>query len=181
VIEPGSKSCGKIAVVGRGTCRARARAHGWVFVIPLTAHTSYGYIFNRDVSSLEEVEKDFDELPDEDGVPEFAKRAVLRFPNFVHRRIYDGVVARIGNAGGFMQPLEATAIRLAEMQVGMILQMRLNRPAKYLQNDVPAVNRFLVNEMLGLINAPVIDQSDWERRCGFPFTSFAQMSQGLGA
>ena len=106
---------------------------------------------------------------------------MLRFPNSVHRRIYDGVVARVGNAGGFMEPLEATAIRLAEMQVGMIPQMRLSRPAKYLQNDVPAVNRFLVNEMIGLINVPVTDQSDWERRCGFPFTSFAQMSRGLGA
>ena len=214
--------------------RAIARPHGWVFVIPLTAHTSYGYIFNRDVSGLEEVERDFDELLAHDGVAEFEQRAVLRFPNFVHRRIYDGAVARIGNAGGFMEPLEATAIRLAEMQVGMILQMRFNRPAEYLEKDVPAVNRFLINdtltcglfvgwhyscgsrydspfwrhardsawpsyrsatdpaavgcaalsrfdEMIGLINAPVIDQSDWDRRCGFPLTSFAQMSQGLGA
>jgi len=167
-------------------------------------------------------------------VAEFEKRAVLRFPNFVHRRIYDGAVARIGNAGGFMEPLEATAIRLAEMQVGMILQMRFNRPAEYQENDVPVVNRFLINdtltcglfvgwhyscgsrydspfwsyardrawpsyrsatdpaavgcaalskfdEMIGLINAPVIDQSDWDRMCGFPLTSFVQMSQGLGA
>ena len=45
--------------------------------------------------------------------------------------------------------------------------------------DCTALNKF--DEMLGLINAPVIDQSDWERRCGFPLTSFAQMSQGLGA
>ena len=42
-----------------------------------------------------------------------------------------------------------------------------------------ALSKF--DEMIGLINAPVIDQSDWERRCGFPLTSFAQMSQGLGA
>ena len=214
--------------------RAVARQHGWVFVIPLTAHTSYGYIFNRDVSSLEEVDKDFDELLERDGVTDFEHRAVLRFPNFVHRRLYDGAVARIGNAGGFMEPLEATAIRLAEMQVGMILHMRLNRPAEYLENDVPVVNRFLLNdtltcglfvgwhyscgssydshfwryardsawpqyrsaadpdmvgcaalskfdEMIGLINAPVIDKAEWERRCGFPLTSFAQMRQGLGA
>ena len=214
--------------------RAVARPHGWVFVIPLTAHTSYGYIFNRDVSSLEEVEKDFDDLLERDGVTDFEHRAVLRFPNFVHRRLYDGAVARIGNAGGFMEPLEATAIRLAEMQVGMILHMRFNRPAEYLENDVPVVNRFLLNdtltcglfvgwhyscgssydspfwryahdsawpqyrsaadpavvgcaalskfdEMIGLINAPVIDKSEWERRCGFPLTSFAQMRQGLGA
>ncbi|MDE2783183.1 MAG: tryptophan 7-halogenase, partial [Gemmatimonadota bacterium] len=29
--------------------RAVARPHGWVFFIPLTAHTSYGYVFNGDL------------------------------------------------------------------------------------------------------------------------------------
>ena len=81
--------------------RAVARPHGWIFVIPLTVHTSYGYIFNREVSGLEEVEADFDAFLDSDGVTEFEQRAVIPFPNFVHRRIYDGAVARIGNAAAF--------------------------------------------------------------------------------
>ena len=128
--------------------RAVARRHGWVFVIPLTAHTSYGYIFNRDVTSQAEVESDFDALLDAEGVRDFEQRAVLRFPNFVHRQIYDGAVARIGNAAAFMEPLEATAIVSAQLQVGMILQMRLNRPPEHLERDVPVVNRFLVNTVL---------------------------------
>ena len=96
--------------------RAVARPHGWIFVIPLTAHTSYGYIFNRDLSGLAEVEADFDDFLEADGVPEFEQRAVIPFPNFVHRRIYDGAVARIGNAAAFMEPLEATAIVSAQLQ-----------------------------------------------------------------
>lgn len=213
--------------------RAIARPHGWVFVIPLTVHTSYGYIFNRDVSSLEQVESDFDELLESDGVDEFEQRAVIPFPNFVHRQIYDGAIARVGNAGAFMEPLEATAIVLAQMQIGMILQTRMNRSIDTLGNDFPMVNRFLISsvlrcglfvgwhysvgsifdsdfwrfareqawpshreasdpklvdcdalqkfdEMFELLNQPVIDQSDWDRRCGFPVTSYAQLSQGLG-
>ena len=213
--------------------RAVARPHGWVFVIPLTVHTSYGYIFNRDVTSLEDVESDFDAFLESDGVAQFEQRAVIPFPNFVHRRIFDGAIARVGNAAAFMEPLEATAIVSAQLQIGMVLQIRLNRPAEHLERDAPVVNRFLINnmlgyglfvgwhyscgsvydsefwrqardhfwpqhrkaaapeavdcvalgkfdEMMGLLNQPVIDKADWHRMCAVPLTSYAQMSQGLG-
>ena len=210
-----------------------ARPHGWIFVIPLTAHTSYGYIFNRDVSSCDEIESDFDEFLETDGVTEFEQRATISFPNFVHRRIYDGAVARIGNAAAFMEPLEATAIVSAQLQIGMVLHMRLNRRPANIEGDAPVVNRFLVNnmlryglfvgwhyscgsrydsefwryardevwprhrtvaapeavdcdalakfdEMIELLNRPVVDKADWDRMCAVPLTSYAQMSQGLG-
>lgn len=213
--------------------RAVARPHGWIFVIPLTVHTSYGYIFNRDVSSLDEVESDFDAFLDADGVSEYEQRAVIPFPNFVHRQIYDGAVARIGNAAAFMEPLEATAIVSAQFQIGMVLHLRLNRSIEHLERDAPLVNRFLINnilcyglfvgwhyacgstydsefwsyardhawtqfrkaadpevvgcdalrkfdKMIELINQSVIDKADWNRMCGVPLTSYAQISQGLG-
>ena len=213
--------------------RAVARPHGWIFVIPLTVHTSYGYIFNRDVSSLGDVEADFDAFLEADGVSEFEQRAVIPFPNFVHRRMFDGAVARVGNAAAFMEPLEATAIVSAQLQIGMVLHIRLNRSIEDLERDAPVVNRFLVNsilcyglfvgwhyscgssydsefwrrardlvwpryraaadpeavdcaalrkfdEMIGLLNRPVIDKADWNRMCAVPLTSYAQMSQGLG-
>ena len=128
--------------------RAVARKHGWVFVIPLTAHTSYGYIFNRDISDVEDVNADFDELLDADGVDDFESRATIPFPNFLHREMYDGVIARIGNAGAFMEPLEATAIGFTQMEIGMALHMRLNRPIEMLNGDAPMVNRFLINYVL---------------------------------
>ena len=107
-----------------------------------------GYIFNRDVSALAEVESDFDAFLEADGVSEFEPRAVIPFPNFVHREMYDGAVARIGNAAAFMEPLEATAIVSAQLQIGMVLQMRLNRSVEHLERDAPTVNRFLVGNML---------------------------------
>ena len=128
--------------------RAVARPHGWVFVIPLTVHTSYGYIFNRNVSDLADVEADFDELLESDRVPEFEQRAVIQFPNFVHRQMFDGLVARVGNTATFMEPLEATAIVAAQMQIELVLHMRLNRSAEILEADAPVVNRFLINTML---------------------------------
>ena len=128
--------------------RAVARPHGWVFVIPLTVHTSYGYVFNRNLTDLAEVEADFDALLEADGVAEFEQRAVIPFPNFVHRQVFDGAIARVGNAAAFMEPLEATAIVLAQLQIGMVLQIRLNRPIEHLERDAVVVNRFLINNVL---------------------------------
>ena len=36
------------------------------------------------------------------------------------------------------------------------------------------------DDMIELLNRPVIDKADWERMCAVPLTSYAQMSQGLG-
>ncbi len=128
--------------------RAVARPHGWVFVIPLTAHTSYGYIFNRTVSTTEAVESDFDEFLETESVEEFEPRAVIPFPNFVCRQIFDGAVARVGNAAAFMEPLEATAIVATQLQIGMVLHIRLNRSIDHIERDAPVVNQFLVNSIL---------------------------------
>ena len=44
--------------------------------------------------------------------------------------------------------------------------------------DCDALGKF--DEMIELLDQPVIDKADWERMCAVPLTSFAQMSQGLG-
>jgi hypothetical protein len=36
------------------------------------------------------------------------------------------------------------------------------------------------DEVIELLNRPVIDKKDWDRMCAVPLTSYAQMSQGLG-
>lgn len=36
------------------------------------------------------------------------------------------------------------------------------------------------DEMIELMNRPVIDKQDWNRMCAVPLTSYAQVSQGLG-
>lgn len=112
----------------RAFTRAVARPHGWMFVIPLTVHTSYGYVFNRDVSDTDDVESDFDAFLEEEDIPDFELRGTIPFPNFIHRRIFDGSVARIGNAAGFMEPLEATALGLIQIQIDAILDFGPTMP-----------------------------------------------------
>ena len=44
--------------------------------------------------------------------------------------------------------------------------------------DCAALSKF--DEMIELLDRPVIDKADWDRTCAVPLTSYAQMSQGLG-
>ena len=142
------------AIIRRGPATARdadhtytrsvARPHGWVFVIPLTVHTSYGYVFNRHIASVEEAAGDFDAFLQEECVEAFEPRGTIPFPNFIHRHMYDGFVARIGNAAGFMEPLEATALTLIQAQIGTILDYRLSRPSQRVVADAAVINKFLV-------------------------------------
>ena len=47
-----------------------------------------------------------------------------------------------------MEPLEATAIVSAHLQIRLVLHVWFNRPAEYHWRDAPVVNRFLINNML---------------------------------
>jgi 2-polyprenyl-6-methoxyphenol hydroxylase-like FAD-dependent oxidoreductase len=100
-----------------GSTRAIARPHGWIFQIPLQHATSSGYIFNPRISSDAEVEADFTACLEEEGFTGWTHRGVLDFPNFLRRTMFDGRVFSVGNAASFLEPLEATAIGTAIVQV----------------------------------------------------------------
>ncbi len=121
--------------------RSIARPHGWIFVIPLSSDTAYGYIYNATLSSLAEVEADFDQFLDEEQVREALPGKNLHFPNFAQRTFFDGALFKIGNTASFLEPLEATAIGIILLQlksaslwlvgasVGLSEQARANQKA----------------------------------------------------
>jgi hypothetical protein len=100
-----------------GVTRAAARPHGWIFQIPLQDATSSGYIFNPRINSDAEVEADFTSFLQEEEVPGWSHRGMLNFPNFLRRRFFDGRIFWVGNSASFLEPLEATAIATAIVEV----------------------------------------------------------------
>jgi flavin-dependent dehydrogenase len=100
-----------------GATRAAARPHGWIFQIPLRDAISCGYIFNPRLTTDAEVDADFMAFLHQEGVPSSTHRGMLNFPNFLRRRLFDGRVFWIGNAASFLEPLEATAIATAIVEI----------------------------------------------------------------
>jgi tryptophan halogenase len=100
-----------------GVSRIVARPHGWIFQIPLREWTSCGYVFNPRISSEAEVAADLTAFLHAEGVTAWEQRVAPNFPNFIRRRVFDGRVFCCGNAASFIEPLEATTIGHAIVQV----------------------------------------------------------------
>ena len=86
--------------------RTVATPDGWCFVIPnTTSTTSYGYLYNRDITTKEEASKNFKDLF---GV-DFTKE--IKFKKYVaNNPIIDNRIILGGNRLYFIEPLEATSI-----------------------------------------------------------------------
>ena len=131
--------------------RSIARPHGWIFTIPLTYRTSYGYIYNNSLSSLEEVEADFKQFLDSEGIEPFGEAKKLTFPNFTQATFFDGALLKIGNAASFLEPLEATAIAVIIKQLKLLCYWPLkkfakqNKREKLSDNNLQVFNNHLCN------------------------------------
>ena len=87
-----------------------ARKWGWVFVIPLVSRCSVGYLYNKDITSLESVLEDVSEVIDNLDVIPTDKTNSFHFSNYIKENIYDKNVIYTGNSGFFLEPMEATTI-----------------------------------------------------------------------
>ena len=159
--------------------RAVARPHGWVFVIPLTNRTSYGYIYKAEVSQEDEVRADLDRFLGEESVGEPSQPRLLRFPSFVQRQIFDGALFRIGNAASFLEPLEATAIGVTLEELRLVSLwladglIGASGEGKWNPQTVDLLNRLMIRTV-----QEVALFVGWHYACGSvhdtPFWRFAQ-------
>jgi len=87
-----------------------ARPWGWVFVIPLLSRCSVGYLYNHNITSLDQVKEDVQNVFDELGVISTDTTNSFHFNNYVRKKLIDGRVAYAGNSGFFLEPMEATTL-----------------------------------------------------------------------
>lgn len=87
-----------------------ARPWGWVFVIPLETRCSVGYLYNHNISTLDQVKADVENVIDELGVVPNGTTNSFHFNNYVRNKLIDGNVVYAGNSGFFLEPMEATTL-----------------------------------------------------------------------
>lgn len=131
--------------------RSIARPYGWIFIIPLTTHTSYGYVYNSSINSRSEIEADLTEFLQEEKVTTLGEGKHLNFPNFTCRTFFDGSLFKIGNVASFLEPLEATALGVSLAQIYYASQYLKDlsefsgRSGKFDEGQLKASNEFLLN------------------------------------
>jgi tryptophan halogenase len=86
--------------------RAVATPNGWTFIIPNEDSISYGYLYNKNITSTKEATKDFLERF---NLSKIDKK--IKFENYMVKNIFKGERTVLqGNKCGFLEPLEANSI-----------------------------------------------------------------------
>jgi len=84
--------------------------HGWVFGIPLNNRCAIGYLYNDQISTLDEIKEDVKNVFDRFGLNPSEKTLELKFNNYYRKQNFVGRAAYSGNTSFFLEPLEATSI-----------------------------------------------------------------------
>ncbi len=87
-----------------------ARPWGWVFIVPLQNRASVGYLYNKDITSLDAVKEDVKNVFDEYGLTPSEVTNSFAFNNYVKNDFIKGNVFYNGNSAFFLEPMEATTL-----------------------------------------------------------------------
>ena len=85
-----------------------ATPHGWMFGIPLTSRKTYGYLFNDEITSMDDAVQNMAETlnvsPDELNLKEY------KFRPYYKTHLVDKAIMANGNRALFYEPISATSI-----------------------------------------------------------------------
>ncbi len=84
---------------------AETMDHGWCWQIDHEHHVNRGYVYSSAFVSDEDAEAEFRRIN-----PDVRETRIVKFRSGCRTRTWVGNVVAIGNAAGFVEPLEATAI-----------------------------------------------------------------------
>ena len=126
--------------------RAVATPNGWTFDIPLTDKTSLGYLYNSDITSVEDATQNFNEM--------FNSPEILGKMNTKHyiakNPIVDDRIIKNGCRLFFIEPLEATAVSVylswAVMCFNMIFAKKhsIEQATNFIKTNIHQVQNFIL-------------------------------------
>lgn len=92
----------------------KAMKNGWMFGIPLANRVSLGYLYNEDLNTKEEIEKELDDYIKSINLSNDLHSLSLTFGNYFKKENFTDRVFYNGNASYFLEPMEATSLSTVE-------------------------------------------------------------------
>jgi tryptophan halogenase len=109
---------------------------GWAWRIDHEARINRGYVYSSAFISDEEAEREFRERN-----PKVARTRVVRFVTGRYARRWVKNVVAVGNASGFVEPLEATALGMIGTQSTMLAETLADADGDVTASQIDALNR----------------------------------------
>jgi len=125
--------------------RCVATPHGWTFIIPLKDTVSYGYLYNSEVTSAQVASEDF---VSRFRVPHVEHQ--MKFESYRAKNMFVGKRTILqGNAYGFIEPLEATAIGMYQnIAIWVQKYIQGHRDKEYINSKVKRHMRYIETFLL---------------------------------
>ena len=165
------------AIVGNGPLpergplpftRATTMSAGWCWTIPMRSENHYGYVFASKFLDAADAETELRARFDISS-----KTRIVNFRSGRRRDAIAGNVAAIGNAYGFVEPLESTALHMA-----ITTSLRIAALATGASRDVAEVSREL-GEQWDYLRAFLAVHYRFNRRLATPFWEHCRASVEL--
>jgi tryptophan halogenase len=110
---------------------------GWCWQIEHENRINQGYVYASDFISDEEAEREFRAI-----APKVEKTRVVKFVAGRYRDIWVKNVVAVGNASGFVEPLEATALGVISIQSRLLADALLDCDRQPSPSHVRAYNQY---------------------------------------
>lgn len=100
-----------------------ARPYGWVFGIPLQNRCAIGYMYNSNITSLDKVKADVQNIFDRFNLTPSNTTNHLNFKNYYRQQNFSDRVSYNGNASLFLEPLEATTLAVVNKNKRLVYDL----------------------------------------------------------
>ena len=112
-----------------------ARPFGWVFGIPLLNRISFGYLYNKNINTKDEVLNDLEICINEKEYVMTDTTKHIEFNNYYRKINFDDRIFYNGNASFFLEPMEATSLATVDLINRKIFDVINNNTTSAMENE----------------------------------------------